>query len=266
MNNDMKRILLTGLASAFILWSGCSNDPVAVSGSDPAIVSLSTRSETVVAESSHRLLAFGNAGVTDDCLLNYSFVSGGAVKLAGSTYRFVVLTTPGCLDLPAAGTTAGIAFDGVLPLKEGMPVEQILVSQPEAVTVPATTSYTASLKPATCLLKLTLADIPEGLSVGLTNMAAGLSPSGDYTSAGNITYPLKEGDNLCLPTTGGSNGQLSFALTNDPSSTSGTLDLGTKLEAGYTYRISLQWHGEAIGLTSEVTQWLGTNNTDGSAD
>lgn len=275
----MKQFLLISLASALLLTAGCSNDGID-SLSDPAPLTLLTRGATETT-AAHRLLVFpaSASGKTDDggsnddadCLLNYSFTSGNALTLAAGSYRFVTLTESSCLDLPVAGKTDGLLFDKLLTLKGGASLEAVQVSEPAEVTFPGTSSYTASLQPATCLLKLQLTDAPEGLTLQLTNMYGGIPLSGSYPKdAPVIAYSLHQGENICLPT--GESAVLQYQYKEESESgpasgiQSGTLNLGMSLDPGYTYSASLQWHNEELKITSTVEKWQGNDNTTGDAE
>lgn len=276
----MKQFLLISLASALLLTAGCNNDDGADGSDAPAPVTLLTRGATE-ATAGHRLLVFpasghaGDAGSSSDaeCLLNYSFTSGNALTLAAGSYRFVTLTESSCLDLPVAGETDGLLFDKLLTLKDGASLEAVQVSEPAEVTFPGTTSYTASLQPATCLLKLQLADAPEGLTLQLTNMYGGIPLSGKYPEdAPVIAYSLHQGENICLPTGESAILQYQYKEESGPASgmqsglESGTLNLGMSLDPGYTYSASLQWHNEELKITSTVEKWEGDDNTTGDAE
>ena len=257
----MKRFIPACLLPAFILFfllsAGCSSDRIV----DPPVsgtVTLLTRSVTETA-AAHRLLVFG-FDMDNSCKLNHSFTSGSAVALTEGNYRFVTLTETACFELPAAGTTAGLALDLPLPLKESVALEPILIKEATRVALPQT-SYIAVLQPATCLLRLTLTDAPENLTLTLQNMAAGLSLTGTYDTAATKAYQLKAGDNLCLPTVG--KAIVQFAETDGKT---GTLKLGVPLEAGYTYQAALKWHAEGLTLTSKVEMWNTGTSTEGNAE
>lgn len=258
----MKPVLPILLMCILLLSPACHNEM----GCEPSDLTLMTRAQVGTVAPMHRLLVFGDAsggnGNSNACLFNYAFVSGSRISPGSGTYRFVTLGNADCLELPAAGTTDGIGFDGLLPLKSGATLGNILASQPEKVVCPDTRVYTASLRPATCLLKLTLQDAPEDIVLKLKNMPSGLSFSGTYTNdeAFQQAYPLQEGENVCLPTA--ADAQLQY----ETDGTTGVLDLGVTLEAGYTYQIPLQWQAGKIGLSSEVTIWNSGENTIGSAD
>ena len=271
----MKQYLLISLASAFLLTAGCSGDG-ADDLSAPAPVTLLTRGATETT-AAHRLLVFpasgdaGDAGSSGDadCLFNYSFTSGKALTFEAGSYRFVTLTESPCLALPVAGETDGLPFDKLLALKDGATLEAVQVSEPAEVTFPGTTSYTASLQPATCLLKLQLADAPEGLTLQLINMYGGIPLSDKYPAdAPVIAYPLHQGENICLPT--GENAVLQYQYKAESGTESdiqsGTLDLGMSFDPGYTYSASLQWHNEELKITSTVEKWQGDDNTTGDAE
>lgn len=250
-----------------MLSSGCSPDAESDPDS-PATVTLLTRSETQTDNASPlRLLVFGSTG-NNACLLNQTFTPGQSVTLDAGTYRFVTLTASDCLDLPAAGTTDGISFDGLIPLKSDITLAPALISQPQELTLPGTASYTASLLPASCLLKLEVLDTPEGLTLNLQNMSPGLSLSGSYAdgtmqlNATTSPYALTQGDNRCLPTLG--NAVLQYEWNNSPI----TLDMGIKLEAGYVYSFRLQWqYGELKLTSSSIVAWDSNGgSTSGDAE
>lgn len=258
----MKRFIPASLLPAFVsfllLFAGCSPDTTA---DPPALgtVTLLTRTvtETTVA---HRLLVFG-ADDDNACKLNHSFTSGSAVTLDNGNYRFVTLTETACFDLPAAGEVDGLSYDQLLALKGDAGLEAVQISQPAEVKLPTETSYTAVLRPATCLLKLEVKNPPEGnLSLKLKNMPVGISFSGDYTDTSVLPYTLKEGENRCLPTDGNAvlQYQSDFGL--------GELDLGMAFEAGYTYSASLQWHNEELKLTSNIEAWENGGDKSGNAE
>lgn len=254
----MKPFILLILASALLLPAGCSND-----GADdfnpPASVTLLTRGTTETA-AAHRLLVFPASG-NADCLLNYSFSSGNAVTLSRGSYRFVTLTESACFDLPAAGTTAGLGFDNLMPLKDGAVLEAVQVSRPTEVILPGTASYTASLKPATSLLKLQLEGIPEGFTLQLANMYGGIPFSGTYAAdAPVMAYSVGKAENICLPTRG------SAVLQYRYGEETGTLDLGMAFEPGYTYSAQLQWQDAKLTVTSFVEKWMDGDETVGDAE
>lgn len=262
----MKQFILISLASALLLTAGCSGDG-ADDLSAPAPVTLLTRGATETT-TAHRLLVFPATGDAD-CLLNYSFTSGKVLTFEAGSYRFVTLTESSCLDLPVAGETDGLPFDKLLALKDGATLEAVLVSEPAKVTFPGTTSYTASLQPATCLLKLQLADAPEGLTLQLTNMYGGIPLSGKYPEdAPVIAYSLHQGENICLPTGESAVLQYQYKAESGTESgiQSGTLNLGMSFDPGYTYSASLQWHNEELKITSTVEKWQGDDNTTGDAE
>lgn len=257
----MKRFIPASLLPAFVsfllLFAGCSPDTTADPPA-PGTVTLLTRTvtETTVA---HRLLVFG-ADDDNACKLNHSFTSGSAVTLDNGNYRFVTLTETACFDLPAAGKVDGLSYDQLLALKGDAGLEAVQISQPAEVKLPVAISYTAVLRPATCLFRLTLKDAPDGLQLHLKNMSAGLSLSGDYTDTSVSSYTLKEGENRCLPTDGNAvlQYQSDFGL--------GELDLGMAFEAGYTYSASLQWHNEELKLTSNIEAWENEDDKSGNAE
>lgn len=257
----MKRFIPASLLPAFVsfllLFAGCSPDTTADPPA-PGTVTLLTRTvtETTVA---HRLLVFGADG-DNACKLNHSFTSGSAVTLDNGNYRFVTLTETACFDLPAAGEVDGLSYDQLLALKGDAGLEAVQISQPAEVKLPTETSYTAVLRPATCLFRLTLKDAPDGLQLHLKNMSAGLFLSGDYTDTSVLPYTLKEGENRCLPTDGNAvlQYQSDFGL--------GELDLGMAFEAGYTYSASLQWHNEELKLTSNIEAWENEDDKSGNAE
>ncbi|MFV0584960.1 MAG: hypothetical protein ACK5N4_23335 [Parabacteroides gordonii] len=256
MKRFIPACLLLAFAFFLLLSAGCSSDTTVdlpVSGT----VTLLTRSVTETA-AAHRLLVFG-ADDDNACKLNYSFTSGNAITLDAGKYRFVTLTETACFDLPGAGVTAGVAANQLLTLKEGATLEAVQISQPAEVTLPAA-SYTAVLQPAACLFRLTLKEAPADLTLHLKNMPAGLSLSGSYTDAATKVYPLKENDNICLPTVG------SAVLQYRSDAGSGELDLGMAFEAGYTYSVSLQWHNEELKLTSNIEAWENGSDKSGNAE
>ena len=159
----MKRFIPASLLPAFVsfllLFAGCSPDTTADPPA-PGTVTLLTRTvtETTVA---HRLLVFG-ADDDNACKLNHSFTSGSAVTLDNGNYRFVTLTETACFDLPAAGKVDGLSYDQLLTLKGDAGLEAVQISQPAEVKLPTENSYTAVLRPATCLFRLTLKDVPDG--------------------------------------------------------------------------------------------------------
>lgn len=257
----MKRFIpasvLPAFAFFFLLSSGCSSDMTV----DPPVsgtVTLLTRSVTETA-AVHRLLVFG-AGTDNACKLNHSFASGSAVKLADGNYRFVTLTETSCFDLPADGTTDGLTIDRPLLLKENVALEPVLISKVTAITLPQV-SYTASLQPATCLLRLTLTDVPDDLTLKLKNMPAGLSLTGIYTDVPTEAYPLKEGENICLPTA-----DKAIVQFTEIGGNTGSHELGVLLEAGYIYQVALKWHAGTLALTSKVEMWNNGSPTEGSAE
>lgn len=263
----MKQFILLLLASALMLSSGCSPDAESDPDS-PATVTLLTRSEMQTDNASPlRLLVFGSTG-NNACLLNQTFTPGQSVTLDAGTYRFVTLTASDCLDLPAAGTTDGINIDGLIPLKSGTAIDPAFISQPEQLTLPGTASYTATLLPATCLLKLEVENAPaEGLTLKLQNMSAGLSLSESYAISTTQTdatspYMLTQGENRCLPTVG--NAVLQYTWKTSPA----TLDLGMKLEAGYVYSFRLRWqYGELKLTSSSIVVWDSNGgSTSGNAE
>lgn len=257
----MKRFIPASLLPAFVsfllLFAGCSPDTTA-DPSAPGTVTLLTRTvmETTVA---HRLLVFG-AGGDNTCKLNHSFTSGSAVTLDNGNYRFVTLTETACFDLPAAGKVDGLSYDQLLALKGDAGLEAVQISQPAEVTLPVAISYTAVLRPATCLFRLTLKDAPDGLQLHLKNMSAGLSLSGDYIDTSVSSYTLEEGENRCLPTDGNA------VLQYESDFGLGELDLGMAFEAGYTYSASLQWHNEELKLTSNIEAWENEDDKSGNAE
>ena len=245
----MRQLLLAGLLLALLLSAGCSNDPADASATGDSIVLL-TRSTVATNADTHRLLVFADAD-NNDCLLNHSFASGDALKLSDGTYRFVTLTHPECFDIPATGTTTGIGFNEAPTLKADVPLKAVLVSSATSVTLPTSAAYTANLKPATCVLKLQLVNVPEGLTLTLKNMPAGLSLSGNYTGVSTIAHTLdKNAGTYCLPTAG--NAVIAFSV---PAGSSGDLDLGMPIEAGHTYSVPLQWNEGKIQLASTIKQW-----------
>ena len=258
----MKRFIPASLLPAFVsfllLSAGCSSDTTV----DPPVsgtVTLLTRSVTETA-TAHRLLVFGADG-DNACKLNYSFTSGNAITLADGKYRFVTLTETACFDLPAAGEVVGLSYDQLLTLKKETVQDEVQISNPVGVTLPGTASYTASLRPATCLLKLEVKNPPEGnLSLKLKNMSVGISFSGDYTGTSTSDYTLIAGDNRCLPTNG------TTMLQYESDFGSGELDLGMTFEPGYTYSVSLQWHNEELKLTSNIEAWENVGNESGNAE
>lgn len=257
----MKRFIPASLLPAFVsfllLFAGCSPDTTADPPA-PGTVTLLTRTVTETA-AAHRLLVFG-AGTDNACKLNHSFTSGNAVTLDNGNYRFVTLTETACFDLPAAGEVDGLSYDQLLALKGDAGLEAVQISKPAEVKLPTETSYTAVLRPATCLFRLTLKDAPDGLQLHLKNMQAGLSLSGSYTDTATKVYPLQENDNICLPTAG------SAVLQYRSDAGSGELDLGMAFEAGYTYSASLQWQENGLKITSTVVNWAGDSNTEGDAE
>lgn len=137
------------------------------------------------------------------CLFNQSFGSGNkSVKLANGTYRFVTLSGIEGFDLPAGGTTDDISLSTPIALKAGSKCSPVQVSAPQKVSIPGTSVYTADLKPATCLLKPELKNVPEGVTLALTNMYNVVSLTGSYTGAEAVCppYSLGSGENICLPT------------------------------------------------------------------
>ena len=250
-----------------MLSSGCSPDAESDPDS-PATVTLLTRSEMQTDNASPlRLLVFGSTG-NNACLLNQTFTPGQSVTLDAGTYRFITLTDEACLDLPAAGTTDGISFDGLIQLKSGTTLAPALVSQPQELTLPGTDSYTAALLPATCLLKLKVKDAPEGLTLNLQNMSPGLSLSGSYAdgtmqlNATTSPYALTQEENRCLPTVGNA------VLQYEWNSFQATIDMGMKLEAGYSYSFRLQWqYGELKLTSSSIEAWdTSGGNKTGNAE
>ena len=256
----MKRFILASIRLALVLFLllsvGCSPE-VAVDPPVSGTVTLLTRSVTETA-AAHRLLVFGASG-ENACKLNYSFTSGNAVVLSNGRYRFVTLTEATCFDLPAAGEVAGLNYDQLLALKADATLEAVQISHPKDITLP-TASYTAILQPATCLLRLTVKDAPDGLTLALKNMPAGLSLSGSYTSATTKAYPLEVDDNICLPTDG--NAVLEYKSTSGL----GTLNLGMTFEPGYTYSASLQWQENGLKITSVVANWDDGGDSAGDAE
>lgn len=258
----MKRFIPASLLPAFVsfllLSAGCSSDTTV----DPPVsgtVTLLTRSVTETA-AAHRLLVFGADG-DNACKLNYSFTSGNAVTLDDGNYRFVTLTETACFDLPAAGEVDGLSYDRLLTLKKGTVPDEVQISQPAEVALPGTASYTASLRPATCLLKLEVKNPPEGsLSLKLKNMSVGISFSGNYADTSTSDYTLIAGDNRCLPI----NGTAMLHYQSDFGSDD--LDLGIAFEAGYTYSVSLQWHNEELKLTSNIEAWENGGDKSGNAE
>lgn len=257
----MKRFIPASIRLALVLFLllsvGCSPE-VAVDPPVSGTVTLLTRSVTETA-TAHRLLVFGADG-DNTCWLNYSFTSGSAVALSNGSYRFVTLTEATCFDLPVAGEVAGLNYDQLLTLKEGATLEAVQISHPDNITLPAT-SYTAVLQPATCLLLLTVKDAPDGLTLALKNMPAGLSLSGSYAAgAATKAYPLKVDDNICLPTAG--NAVLQYQVPAG----SGELNLGMTFEPGYTYSASLQWQENGLKITSVVVNWDNGGDSAGDAE
>lgn len=256
----MKRFIPASIRLAlmlfFLMSVGCSPE-VAVEPPASGTVTLLTRSVTETT-AAHRLLVFGVSG-DKTCMLNYSFTSGSAVALTAGNYRFVTLTETACFNLPASGEVAGLSYDQLLTLKEDATLEAVQISHPDNITLPAT-SYTAVLQPATCLLRLTVKDAPDGLTLALNNMPAGLSLSGSYIGATTKAYPLTVDDNICLPTD--DNAMLQYQT----SAGSGTLDLGMTFEPGYTYSASLQWQENGLKITSVVANWDEGGNSAGNAE
>lgn len=259
----MKRFIPASLLPAFVsfllLFAGCSPDTTADPPA-PGTVTLLTRTvtETTVA---HRLLVFGADG-DNACKLNHSFTSGSAVTLDNGNYRFVTLTETACFDLPAAGEVDGLSYDQLLALKGDAGLEAVQISQPAEVKLPTETFYTAVLRPATCLFRLTLKDAPDGLQLHLKNMSAGLSLSGEYAGVATKAYPLQENDNICLPTVG----PAVLQYESDNGFGELELDLGMAFEAGYTYSASLQWHNEELKLTSNIEAWENEDDKSGNAE
>lgn len=254
----MKLFILINVVLALLLSAACSSD-ITSDPVTPGSVTLLTRGETVSAATTHRLLVFGASG-DNACKLNYSFSSGSAVALPDGNYRFVILTETSCFKLPAAGTTDGLALDRPLPLKESVSLEPVLIKEATQVTLPQT-SYTATLQSATCLLRLTLTDAPDDLTLTLQNMASGLSFTGTYDAAATKAYPLKAGDNLCLPTA-----DKAIVQFTETGGNTGTLELGVPLEAGYTYQAALKWHAGTLALKSKVEMWNNGSSTEGNAE
>nr|WP_129733094.1 hypothetical protein [Parabacteroides goldsteinii] len=257
----MKQIRLTGLVFALFLMIGC-NDESSRNVATPSSVTLLTKATTETKADTHRLLVFGDVP-HDACLLNHTFSSGDVLTVPAGSYRFVTLTDADCFQLPAAGTVDGIRFDALLPLQSGIPLKEVLASQPSEIVYPGTTIYTATLKPATCLLQLTLSGAPDGLLFYLKNMSSGLSFSGIYPAGvPTAPYSVQPGVNICLPT--GVDAVLEYQAP-DGSIQAGTIDLGMVLEAGYIYSASLQWNEGGLYLKSEVGKWNEGDQTSGEA-
>lgn len=257
----MKQIVLINLVFTLLLMAGC-NDESSDDAATPSLVTLLTKATTEIKADTHRLLVFGDAS-NNTCLLNYTFASGDALTVSAGSFRFVTLTDADCFQLPIAGTVDGISFDALLPLKSGIPLKEVLASEPFDITYPGTTVYTATLKPATCLLRLLLSDAPEGLLFYLKNMSSGLSFSGIYPAdIATVPYPVQPGVNICLPT--GVDAVLEYQ-TPDGTGEMGTVDLGMKLEAGYIYSARLQWNEGNLFLKSEVGKWNEGDQISGEA-
>lgn len=256
-----KTLYLAALSALLLSATGCSENDLPES--DSAEVVLSTRAGNETAD--FRLLVFDNSEGT--CLFNQSFGSGNkSVKLANGTYRFVTLSGIEGFDLPAGGTTDDISLSTPIALKAGSKCSPVQVSAPQKVSIPGTSVYTADLKPATCLLKPELKNVPEGVTLALTNMYNVVSLTGSYTGAEAVCppYSLGSGENICLPTNG--NAVLQYTSgAGEPVSVSGTLDLGMPLEAGYTYSFTLQWHYGSLRLTSEIKKWVENSTVTGDA-
>lgn len=253
---NMKKTLYLAVLSALLFSAvGCSgNDTPEV---DSGEVTLLTRagSET----SDFRLLVFDNN--EGKCLFNQAFGPGNeSVRLATGTYRFVTLSGTESLDLPAAGTTDGIDLSKPIALKAGgsSPVQ---IGTSQEVSIPETTVYEVDLKPATCLLKLETTGAPADMVFTLKNMYAGISLSG--SNVGNLpatTHVLQSGPNICLPTAENT------CLAYQSKEGNGTFDLGIKLEAGYTYQATLQWHNASLSVTSRIEKWVSNPDIPGDAE
>ncbi len=255
----MKQIVLTCLALG--LMAGCGGE-FSDEATTSSPVTLLTKGAAGTSADTHRLLAFDKTP-DKNCVLNHAFASGDVLTVAAGSYRFVTLADADCFGLPAAETTEAIRFDALLTLKPDTPLKAVLASDPAEITYPGTTIYTATLKPATCLLRLTLADAPEGLVLSLKNMPSGLSLSGVYPAdVATTPYPLQPGDNLCLPT--GTDAVVEYREPGEGSAT-GTIDLGITFEAGYIYSTRLQWNEGGLFLKSKVEIWNKGDETSGEA-
>ena len=250
-------------AGLFLSAAGCSEDNPSSPEDGTIEVSLSTRGGVETAD--YRQWVFGS---DNKCVFNQSFGAGsGSVRLKDGTYRFATLSGMEGFSLPAAGTTDGIDPSALIPLKaNGSKCSAARVSFLKEVKIPEATVYEATLKPATCLLNLELKDVPDGTTLALTNMYNGVSLTGssDGSAAVCLSYPLGNGENICLPTN--KNAMLKYTSASGKSApASGTLDLGVTLEAGYTYSFVLQWNEGLQLSSSSIKGWDEEGNKEGDA-
>lgn len=249
-------------AGLFLSAAGCSEDNPPSGEDGTTDVSLSTRGGVETAAS--RLWVFGS---DDKCVLNQPFgVGNGSVRLKDGRYRFATLSGMEGFSLPAAGTTDGIAPAALIPLNADGKCSAARVSLLEEVRIPQASVYEATLQPATCLLKLELKDMPEDVTLALTNMYDGVSLTGSYAGGAAVcsSYPLGSGANICLPTDG--NAMLRYTSGSGGSApATGTLDLGVPLAAGYTYSFVLQWREELQLTASSIDGWDNNYGTGGDA-
>lgn len=257
-----KTLYLAALSALLLSATSCSENDLPESDSAEVVLSTRTGNETA----DFRLLVFDKS--KGECLLNQSFGSGNkSVKLTNGTYRFVTLSGIEGFDLPADGTTDGISLSTPIALKAGSKCSPVQVCTPQTVSIPSTSVYIADLKPATCLLKPELINVPEGVTLALTNMYNSVSLTGKYAENEAVcsSYSLGSGENICLPTKG--NAELQYTSgTGESTSVSGTLNLGMQLEAGYTYSFILQWHYGSLRLTSEIKKWDNKTTVNGDAE
>lgn len=261
---SIKTTFYPALMAALLLMSpGCGKSDDAAHPSDAtAEVNLLTRGGS--AASAYRLLVFSENN--DDCLLNRSFGSGNeSIRLANGSYHFVTLSDAEGLDLPPAGTTIGITPSTIIGLKEGTTTwPEAQVSILTTLTLPNASIYEATLKPATCRLKLTVTGIPEGKTIAyeLKNMYTGIRLNGQ--SAEEAPYSLKQGDNICLPTIG--NAILSYTVSEGTTpAQSVEMNLGYALEPGYTLTTHLEWIDKEMHLSSSITLWDDEGEKEGDA-
>lgn len=252
------------MAALLLMAPGCGKSDEAANPSDAtAEVNLLTRGGS--AASAYRLLVFSEN--KDDCLLNRSFGSGNeSIRLANGSYHFVTLSAAEGLDLPAAGTTIGITPSTVIGLKEGTTTwPEAQVSTLTTLTLPGTSIYEATLKPATCRLKLTVTGIPDGKTIAyeLKNMYNGIRLDGQPAEA--APYSLKQGDNICLPTKG--NAILSYTVSEgNASAQSVEMNLRYALEPGYTLTTHLEWIDKEMHLSSSIIPWEGGDEDEKEGD
>lgn len=252
------------VAALLLIAPGCGkSDDAAVPSYATAQVNLLARGGS--AASAYRLLVFSENN--DDCLLNRSFGSGNeSIRLANGSYRFVTLSDAEGLNLPAAGTTIGITPSTVIGLKEGTTTwPEAQVSTLTTLALPGASIYEATLKPATCRLKLTVTGIPEGKTIAyeLKNMYTGIRLDG-LPAGLTATYSLKQGDNICQPTDG--NAILSYTVNEGTTPAKPVeMNLGYALEPGYTLTAHLEWIDKEMHLSSSIALWDDEGEKEGDA-